>query len=60
MGITIVVLGYILIIFTDIGQKMIEFMRIYCLIMFIDGNKSTLYLSMSKGLLLINPHAITS
>jgi len=59
-GIVIVVLGYILVLFTDLSQKMMEFMRLFCLIMFKNPNKSTLYVSMSKGLLLLDPYSVTS
>lgn len=55
MGLLAVVAAYIMINFTVLGQSLMEFMQVYCLLMFRDKMKTMLYHEISRDLLMLNP-----
>lgn len=55
LGLFAVFAGYIMINFTVLGLALMEFLQVYCLLMFRNEAKTNLYHEISKDLLLLNP-----
>jgi hypothetical protein len=55
LGLLAILAAYIMINFTFLGLALIEFLQVYCLLMFRNEIKTTLYHEMSRDLLLLNP-----
>jgi len=49
-----VVAAYLLINFTSLGNTIVEFLQIYCLLMFKNGMKTKMYHEIGTGMLLLN------
>jgi hypothetical protein len=60
IGIIVVVIAYILIYFTTLGHIIIEFLQVYCLFMYHNVLKTTVYEKISAGMLLINPQTFAA
>jgi hypothetical protein len=58
LSIFVVLASYLLIYFTTLGHIIIEFLQIYCLFMYHDSQKTSVYQKISEGMLMLNPDKI--
>lgn len=55
-GIVLLAIAYLVLNFAVFGGVLIEFLEVYCLIIFRSNMNTDLHMTISKGLMLLNPY----